>query len=355
MSDVKLKVDNKDYTGWTSIEVSKGIEDLSGSFSLVLTNRWRDDKESLAIRPGRPCKVSIEGETIIDGYIDVLSISYNADFHEIRVSGRDKAADLIDCAVANGTGEYKNLTFDKIIEQIVSPFGISVKNEVPSGSPIKKFNIEQGMSAYEAIQKLCLRAGCLAVSDNEGNLILTRAGTESGGTGLIEKENILEAIATYDFTQRFSKYIVKGQKAGKDNEDAVTATTAKSEVTDSNVDRYRPTLIVADGQNDKTKAETRAKWEAAVRRGKSRVFEITVQGWLDGSGSTWKTNQLLNLDAPNLGVSDNLVVANTIFRLDEGGERTTLSLSPAEAFTPLPSTSAEEDSWESDLEGLGEL
>lgn len=357
MNDVVLKVSGKDYSGWTSIEVTKGIENLSGAFNLILTNRWPGTKKAMDLRPGLECQVSISGETLINGYIDVLNINYSSDTHEIRVAGRDKAADLIDCSIAKGTGEWKNLTFDKIITELVSPFGITVKSEVSPGPAIKKFNIEQGMTVYEAIQKLCVQRGCLAISDNDGNILLTQAGTETGGTNLVEGDNILEASANYDFTQRFSEYIVKGQKAGSDNEDAVTATTPKANISDSNIGRYRPTVIIADGQNDKAKAEDRAKWEAAVRRGKSRVFEITVQGWsASKNGGIWKTNQKVTLKAPALGVSQGLVIANTIFRLDESGQKTVITLSPEEAFTPLTSTKVEsQDTWQDDLEGLGEL
>lgn len=352
----KLEIDGVEHGGWLGIEVNKSLENLAGAFSLALTDRWAGSSTAMSIVPGAKCKVTIDGESVIDGYVDTVELSIDADTHTIRVGGRDKAGDLIDCAAASGTGEWKNLKLEDLITQLVQPFGLTVKAEVDTGERIPKFNVEQGMSVFEAIQKLCALRGVLAISDNTGQIVLTRAGETKAATDIVYGTNLLEGSASYDYTERFSDYIVKGQRRGEDNVDAKTAATAKGKVKDENVKRYRPMLVIADGQADKIKADVRARWEAAVRRGKSRAYEVTVQGWKDSAGNLWEINQLATLKARPLGINGELLIASVSFLLDDSGEKTRLRLVPRETYTPIEGdTVAADDTWEDDLKNLGSL
>ncbi len=183
--------------------------------------------------------------------------------------GRDKAGDLYDCSTIEGTGEYKNLKVEAIVTRICAPFGINVSTNVDTGEVIPTFNIEQGMSAFEAIQKVCSMRACLAISDGRGGIQITRSGTSRAGGQLIEGNNILAATASYDVSERFSEYICKGQKQGDDNLSTDAYTMNVANIEDANMKRYRPLVIVADGEATKKDCETRAKWEANVRRGRS--------------------------------------------------------------------------------------
>lgn len=351
-----LEIDGQEYGGWLGIEVTKSIESLAGSFSLALTDRWAGSSQAMSIVPGAKCRVTIDGSSVIDGYVDTVEASIEAENHTLRVGGRDKAGDLIDCAATSGTGEWKNLKLEELVAKLIEPFGLSVKTEVDTGERIPKFNVEQGMTVFEAIQKICALRGCLALSDRNGQIIITRAGTEQASTDLVYGQNLFDGSATYDFTERFSQYICKGQRRADDKTDAKTAATAKGTVHDENVKRYRPMLVIADGQADKKKTETRARWEAAVRRGKSRVYEVTVQGWWDSNGLLWEINQLVTLKAAPLGVNAKLLIAEVSFVFDDIGERTRLKLVPPETYTPVDGeTISADDTWEEDLKNLGSL
>jgi prophage tail gpP-like protein len=356
VSEVALEINGVEHKGWLALEVTKSLETLCGSFQMVLTDRWNATPSPMNLIPGSKCKVTIDGEQVIDGYIDVVEIQVAADRHEIRVSGRDKTGDLVDCAVTTGTGEWRNLKLEDLVEKLVEPFGIEVKTEVETGELIPKFNVEQGMTVFEAVQKLCALRGCLAVSDSEGNLVITRAASERAASKIEQGKNLLEGTATYDFTERFSEYIVKGQRRTDDNVDARTAATAKGKVTDENVERFRPMLIVAEGQADKAKTEARARWEAAVRRGRSRAYEVMVNGWKDERGGLWKINTVTTLKAAMLGVNADLLIASASFVLDDRGEITRLRVVPPETYTPEPGEKVPvTDTWQDDLENLGSL
>jgi Mu-like prophage tail protein gpP len=358
VSEVALEIDGVDHQGWTAVEITKSMETLCGSFRLVLTSPpgKQGGLSPMNILPGVKAKVSIDGQALIDGYIDTVELAIEAERHEIRASGRDKTGDLVDCSVVNGTGEWKNLKLEALVTKLVEPFGITVKTEVDTGEAIPKFNVEQGMTVFEAVQKVCALRACLGISDESGNLVITRAGSEKSSTNIVEGENLLDGRATYDYTERFSEYVVKGQKQSKDNESADTTTKVKGVVKDANIERYRPMLLIADGQVDKAKADVRARWEAAVRRGRSRSYELTVQGWADSQGKIWKINRLLTLKAPSLGVNTELLTAEVTFTLDDGGELCKIKMLAPETYTPEPAEKISKgDTWQEDLKNLGEI
>ena len=102
----------------------------------------------------------------------------------LATSGRDKAGDLIDCSAINAPGQWNNQKLEKIASAIAAPFGISVSAEVNTGEAFKKFSIEQGETAYEAIHRLCKLRAVLCISDRQGGLLLTAAGNSRAATAL---------------------------------------------------------------------------------------------------------------------------------------------------------------------------
>lgn len=332
-----LKIGGSLHDGWKSIIVNRSIETISGAFQLSITDKWGDGSTApRQIKPFDACEVLIDGQTVITGYIDGADPSYDGYTHTITISGRDKAGDLVDCSVANGTGEWKGLKLETLVARICEPFGITVKTEVDTGLPIATFNAEQGMTAFEAIQKVCALRACLAISDKAGGLIITRAGQSAINAQLVEGQNIKSASGKLNTTERFSHYICKGQQQGNDNLSASAITGPSATVTDEYVTRYRPLIIVADGQASTANCQTRARWEAAVRRGKSQTFTVTVNGWKTENGELWDINKLVKLKSPWLTADGTYLIAGINYRLDERGELTELALTPAETYALIP-------------------
>lgn len=333
MSDVTLKINDTLYGGWKQVSVTTSIENLSGTFQLSVSDKWAGQTDVAVIKPTDSCELSIDGQVIITGYVDRVYISLDGGNHTITVNGRDKTADLIDCSVVGGTGQFKNLTLVQIIERICDPFGITVSSDVNVGDVFKTFNIEQGASAYDSIQKICQARACLAMSDGAGGLLITRAGSAQNATPLVQGVNILTGTAEYDYSYRYSQYICKGQLQGIDGDsaDVIAGNTAKS--FDDGLGRYRPLVVIFDGQATPQNCQTRADWERNTRKGRSRRFTISVAGWLQPiSGKLWALNQQITLKSDVLGVFDKLLIASVSFDLSDGGEITTLELTSPDAY-----------------------
>lgn len=338
MSDIVLNIGGTNYSGWTSMDLTISMETLSGVFNLSLTDNIgatnKPVKLSPTVRPGQTCVVTLNGETVITGYIDKVTPLIDANTHTIIIQGRDKTGDLVDCSMTQPINQWKSLTIDQIITRICQPFGISVTTNASVGAPFENFVVEQGSSCFEIIQKLCYMRQLLAISDGKGGLLLTTAGTDTANVALVEGINIKAGQADYDFSQRFSQYLCKGQKQGDDFTAPSDNTEPTGSFEDSIVSRYRPLMIIAEGQANIQDCTQRAQWEGAIRRGKSQKLVITVNGWSQRPNtSLWGINKLVAIQSILLGVSDSLLISQCEFKLDENGELTLLTLTSPEAYT----------------------
>lgn len=109
-----------------------------------------------------------------------------------------------------------------------------------------------------------------------------------------------------------------------------------SKSSSSQIKRYRPLIIVSDGQADARRCAQQAQFEASVREAKSRVVTITVQGWRKPDGGLWKINQLIKVKSAWLRLDEIMLIGGVSFSISDGGSITQLLLYPKNAFDILP-------------------
>lgn len=333
---VTLMVNGTPYGGWTSLSAEASIENLSGGFSLAFTDRWGAGMQTQGIIAGDACTLLLDEQTIITGYVDELNIDYSADGHSLSVSGRDKAADLIDCSAVTTASQWANLKLEEIVGLLAAPFGITVKTEISTGDLFQKFSIQQGETVHEALERLCKLRGVLCISDAQGGLIITRAGSGASATALIEGENILSATLSNSVKERFSQIICKGQQQGDDFKTSGLIRGSTGASADTEIKRYRPLLLQAEGQASHKTAGERAAWEVATRKAKGMRISITVAGWgQSNGGSLWRPNTTAFVSSKMLGIKEPMLISGVNYSLDESGAKTVLELVNADAYSVL--------------------
>jgi len=339
--DVVLLVQGCYYRGWKTLEATVGMEQIAGSFTVTASDRWQATALSWPIMPGSPCSLLLGPVPVIFGYVDEAVPEYNDRSHSQRISGRDSTGDLVDCAAIYKSGQWKKADLLKIANDLCSPFGIPVRADVSVGKPFDVFALQDGETVFEALDRAGRQRGVLFVSDANGGLIITRAGMSFIPTALVKGQNIERGSATYDYKDRFSKYIIKGQAPGSDEyskpEDHMQL---KSEAEDADVTRYRPTIIHAEQGDNSTYAD-RAKWECNVRAGRSVRLQYTVTGWEYLPGNLWQPNKMVMVMDDFLRIAKQMLICRCTYTLDDGGSRTTLELCPREAFEVGPAPKLE--------------
>ena len=340
MPSFNLTTNGVQYEGWKEISVTRSMEAVSGGFDLRVSDLLDVSRPSYTIKEGDECAIYVEGQQVITGYIDSRSVSYGKQSHELSVTGRDKAADLVDSSVNIGKWQFLNQDVLSICKELAAPFAVPVTlgEGVTLPKPLKKFAINPGESSFEAIDRACRMAALLPVSDGMGGIVLgTGSNRVTSGTRLEEGRNILEASGKYSLEGRFYKYICSGQHAGDDDINGTQASAVQAQAIDAGVRQSRVLMVRAEGIVTKEAALRRANWEARVRLARAGEVSVKVQGWMQDSGEIWKINQLVPLYAPMLSINADMLISEVNFSLDDnGGSITNLSLRNPDAYLPEP-------------------
>src|SRR5215510_3723043 len=98
MDNVVLIVNGRRYGGWKSVRITRSIETLAGSFALDVSDRWDGQTDPWPIRNEDACRVEIDGEVMIDGYVDVTDINATKDSRTLAYTGKDRAAAIVECS-----------------------------------------------------------------------------------------------------------------------------------------------------------------------------------------------------------------------------------------------------------------
>ncbi|OGS90864.1 MAG: hypothetical protein A2Z95_06255 [Gallionellales bacterium GWA2_60_18] len=338
---VEIKIGGVAYGGWKSARIERGIEQIAGNFELGVSERWPGQETPSQITRGSRCEVLAEGETVITGWVDDTRPTFSDTQHEFQVMGRDATGDLVDCSAINKGGQWLNAKLDRVVRDLCAPFGISVAVDAsPIASLPGSFSIQDGETAHECIERACRMCAVLPVSDGKGGLLLTRAKAAQPVAELVEGENILSASGEFSDKERYSRYIVKGQDRGSDDnfDSPETHSQVLAEATDSGVARYRPLIVLAESHGATATYKERAEWERNIRRGRSSRATVTVQGWRSADGQLWRPNTMVRLRSPWLGVDADLLIASVALTLDEqSGTRAELRLCGREAFDVIAS------------------
>lgn len=343
--NVTLRIEGVNWKGWTSCQITRSVDAIAGGFALGLTDRWEPGQRAMPLAAGMRCELlsacgSGAVTPLISGFIDKTTFSLSATSHAVTVEGRDASGDLVDCAAVHRPGQWLRLDAAQLAAVLGQPFGVSVATAggVNLGGVFGTFKIEPGESAFDALSRALKQRELLCLPDGRGGLVLTKIGQDKASTALIQGVNILSASATFDLGERYSDYIVQGQRQGTDAAYGA-ACSVRGETRDEGVPRYRPYLLRAAQQGDAAYMRKRAVWEKTLRAAKSTAVNVAVQGWRQDDGTLWPLGALVDCELPWLGIAQELCITRLVLsKTVQGGTTAQLELKDPDAFQPEPDT-----------------
>lgn len=207
---VELYLNGKIFSGWKRVFIYRSLESMSGQFDLAVKARLEDDISDL--KPGSALVLKIEQQTVITGFLDEIHQRISKEEKEITLSGRDKTADLVDCAVIHHSYQFKNRSLQQIAEDLCQPFNINVVWQVQSKDAAEKiavWQVEPGETVFDTLSKLARHKGVLVTSNVEGDLVFTEP-SQTLSEELILGGTLLSIDSTDSWLNRFSLYRVIG-------------------------------------------------------------------------------------------------------------------------------------------------
>lgn len=383
---VRLIVNGLEFGGWKSARIEAGIERQARSFELSVTDRWPGATDlPRRIKPGDACQLYIGDDLVVTGYVDATPIKYDGRSVSVGVKGRSKTADLVDCcpvvsgAIAgvgarvpwpdvigpNGTkakvvkppvqasAQWHNQKLELIAAALAAPYNVQVYAEVDTGKAIPEHHIQVGETVFESIDRMLRIRHVLSTDTPSGQLVFIEVGSGGRATTAIQLGvNIMTGDAALDYTGVFSEYIVKGQRAGTDQEHGADVAEEEGEATedaddtssndtldgsngtarDSMALRRRVLVIKQSGQADEGTCQDRADYERAHRKAKALQTSYTLAGWRQEDGSLWIPNQLVHVIDGLVGFDTAMLVAEVAYVMDDQGLRVDLKVGPPDGY-----------------------
>lgn len=329
---ITVIVNGKTYEGWLQSEVDRNLEALAGTFSIPVT-----------LVPGNPpeikrqdkVEVRIGDRTVITGFVLAAEPFYRRGECGMRIMGRDRTGDLVNCSAIYKGGQWRNVKVDRIIKDIITPFGLELVVETDLGDVVKDFKLGHGETALDAVSRAARLRGILITRDDAGRVLLTKAGKKLFKGAIVRGQNVISMESVGSDEQRHSQYFVYGQSSTVADFDQ--ARGLKATAKDAEIERYLPLVINADGNTTQAELQTLAEHTARVRRGHSMGFRYTVEGWTF-QGEPWPLNQRVPIydDVAGLDGTEWLICGVKQTCDLKEGDVTELLVRPIEAYDTAP-------------------
>lgn len=348
MSDnnIYISLNGKKYTGWKEVSIKSSIDTIASAFSLNVIDSIAQTINSVwPIQTQDSCEIKLGNSVVLTGYVDNVNINIGKNLHNVTITGRDKTEDLIDCAVFTKPSSYSKTNILNLARELCSPFGISVILE-DGVNLSNNFNItiNPSESPFEVLDKKAKELGILLMSDGKGNLVLGKNSGVKIKDSLVFGENIEEASAIHDYTNRFSNYRIETQTTETGSSGWGGSLGVSGEALDEGVTRYRPLLLQGESSFSHSEAKKRAQWESITRAANSQEILVTIPGFRRADGNLWEINKLVSVKIPPCYVNDFtvLLIAGVEFILNESGSYTKLFLKREDAFIAEPTVKKQE-------------
>lgn len=241
--EVALLIGGMAHTEWESYEIDSDL--LTPADAWDVSVGFSDGVLPDAVAAGAQVQIKIGDDLVMTGRIDTLSQSVSKHSHDVHLSGRDSAAQLVDCSAPIFV--RKMATLPEIVASIVRPLGITkIRIDAKSTAVREKINIEPGDSAWDALKNAAEANGLWPWFDPDGTLVVGGPDYTKPPVAVLSLNfngcNVESLHRTDNVADRFSEITVLGQthataqEGGKHN--------LKGVAKDSAITWPRPKIVV---------------------------------------------------------------------------------------------------------------
>lgn len=364
-----LQVNGTNYEGFTKITAQRSYMSVPGSFSFTATTS-PENVTTFPIANGDECKILVNDEPFITGYIDQLEITHNEGAHEINVQGRSKVADLVDSTM-DGTYQISGpISLKAALTSLISKAGLSGVSVVDDTGVTNTFTKDETLSGkigspiWEFMVTLAIKKQVLLTEDGQGNVVMTRGYGEKLSDKLIKElngteNNIKQSSCRRSQRERFNTYSVYSQQASTSlaniditKLDATGTSDQNGKATDSAIRSSRVQCIMAEKASTTDQCSQRAIWQSNVKRVHAFSYSCTLQGFVNDAGAPFEPGMMPHVQDDFMQIDSDLIIDSVQITYDEdSGSNTQISFLLPDAFT-LSATEPTVSTTGNDLTGI---
>jgi len=291
---------------------------------------------TLQIIPGDDCTVTFAGELFLTGTVNCRNAQYDANQHNVLISGKSNAGKITDASVLpqdHKGGQFINQKWEAIAKAVLEKQGVQLEmrgSTELSNKQIDDAQINPGETTFNFLGRLARHRGITLFDDEHGKLIAYASVTSASGGSLVEGKNIQSATCRVENTTIFTKHVNVGATNGKDNYWGRRAAQAAAHADNPGAKGlgYKPYLFLGDRRLTTEEAKGRTDYETLWVFNDNITADIVVYGWQSDSGELWKVGDSVQVRSPMLMLKDNkLYIKRVTFTQDsEQGSLTSLNV-----------------------------
>ncbi|MGQ7818831.1 phage baseplate assembly protein [Metapseudomonas furukawaii] len=334
-ADIRLTIGGQAHKAWDGWSVESDLLTPADAFELELFTRGRVSLPE-QLREGAPCELSIEGDRVLTGQIDEIEHDIARQGTAIRITGRDRAAPLVDCSTPFVAMREAGLA--EIVANVLRPLGIGqVDIRAAATAQRRRVQIEPGQSAWEALLQVATANGLWPWMTPAGVLVV---GGPDYSSAPVERlvlrhdghgNNVQRLSVRRSIANRYSQVTVLGQHGQYDNDGWDTSRShIASTVQDQALSRrgiFRPQVIVDSASETQDLATRRARKLLADSRLEGFEIRAIVAGHRTAGGQVWEPGQRVQVYSEPHGLDGTFFLMSRTLRLTRGqGSITELQL-----------------------------
>lgn len=297
-----------DFDRWETVWVQHRWADSSALFRFTcaelspIPTRWMD----LKLMPGDSVNITLGGQTAITrGFITDRQVAYEAQSHQVQLSGRSFSWLPATSSVDVPDGSLDNMDFIEVATAVLATYGITPKVIGDPGQHrfTEKFTHlrpDKGVLVWNFLETIARPRGIVLGSDFMGNILLIGDHTTTPNAQLIEGENILACQCVFSKQNMFASILAVGQTHGSDDMSGKDVSEQESDPVDGQGISPRKLIVPAPipvrGKDELQEiALSEAKWTA----GELISATIKVQGWMrSGTNTLWTAGDTVVVYSP---------------------------------------------------------
>jgi prophage tail gpP-like protein len=161
-----IKTGGRILGGWQSVRVTRGVELCPSHFDIELTERFPGQAGKAVVADGATCTVALSGDLVLTGYIDRYMPSYDKHQHRVRLIGRSRPQDIVDCSihiVKLGTWQISAATIGQAARILLEPYSIGLS--LPDGDaelpgPLQALAVHAGYTGFSSSRRWRALSAC---------------------------------------------------------------------------------------------------------------------------------------------------------------------------------------------------
>lgn len=296
---IRLSIGGLAHEEWDGWSVESDLLTASDGFELELYTKDATRLPSV-LTEGAPCSLTLGKDRVLTGQIDEFEHDISRQGISMRITGRDRAAPLVDCSAPFVS--MREATLMQILDQVVKPLGITqIEIRAAQAKTRRRVQIEPGQSAWEALLQVAEANGLWPWVEPDGRLIIGGPDYDAAPVStLIMREdgvgnNVQRLSVRRSIANRYSQITVLGQHGQYDNDGLDTKRShLRSVIQDETLARrgiFRPKVIIDSSSENQDMATTRARKLLADSRLEGFEIRAVVMGHRADNGQVWNPGQ----------------------------------------------------------------